>query len=88
MAITMSLDLTTATLGELSALVEAASAAGVSANDPIHVDGSTLSIVVEKGRPTPQNTEHVRDSVRQVLSEDAVRGVVDALITKNTQRRS
>lgn len=94
MGISMSLDLSNATLAELTALVEAAKATGVAGTTPIKVADGTLSIefgevteVVDAEPVTTTGAEAVRDTVRQVLSEEAVRGLFDTLITKNSQRR-
>ncbi|QGU01659.1 hypothetical protein CKALI_03900 [Corynebacterium kalinowskii] len=96
MGISMSLDLSSATLAELAALVDAAQAAGVSPDTELKVAGDTLSLefgdvvrpeVVDAEPVTPSGADAVRDTVRQVLSEEAVRGLFDTLITKNSQRR-
>ncbi|MEJ5929094.1 hypothetical protein WG915_10805 [Corynebacterium sp. H128] len=101
MGISMSLDLGSATLAELAALVDAAQAAGVSMDTVVRVDAEQLTIDVgEVIRPEVVEAEEVagphisagadavRDTVRQVLGEEAVRNVIDSLILKNSQRKS
>ncbi|QMV84955.1 hypothetical protein HW450_11575 [Corynebacterium hindlerae] len=91
MGISMSLDLSTATLAELAALVNAAQAAGVDPETAIRVTDDQLTIDVGVvTRPAPQHVSPVdplRDTVRQVLGEEAVRGVLDSFITKNPPRK-
>lgn len=97
MGISMSLDLSSATLAELVALVDAAQAAGLAPDTELRVDGDTLSLefgyvarpeVVAAEPVTSTGAEAVRETVRQVLNEEAVRGLFETLIAKNTQRRS
>lgn len=97
MGISMSLDLSSATLAELAALVDAAQAAGVSPDTELRVNGDTLSLefgdvarpeVVAAEPVTSTGADAVRESVRQVLNEEAVRGLFDTFIAKNTQRRT
>lgn len=96
MGISLSMQLGDATLAELAALVKAAQAAGVDLDTKVRVSGDHLVIdvsefsgpeVVEGEPVAPSGADALRDTVRQVLSEEAVRGVFESFITKNSQRK-
>ena len=55
MSFKLQLDVDTATVGELSALLSAARAAGVRDGDALHLDGTTLTIEVS----TPVSYTHL-----------------------------
>ena len=68
MSFKLQLDVDTATVGELSALLSAARAAGVRDGDTLHLDGTTLTIEVSTPReekPAPLRQEPSPDSSRQ-----------------------
>ena len=90
MSFKLQLDVDTATVGELSALLSAARAAGVRDGDALHLDGTTLTIEVSTPReekPAPRQ-EPSPDSSRQAprswgradrIGEATIRSIIDAL---------
>lgn len=87
MGISMSLDLSSATLADLAAFVDAAQGAGVVPDTALRLDGSVLTIDFGTVVPPVEEPAALRDQVRQIVNEEAVRGLFDTLITKNSQRR-
>ena len=87
MSFKLQLDVDTATVGELSALL----AAGVRDGDALHLDGTTLTIEVATPReekPVPPRQEPSPDSSRQAprswgradrIGEATIRSIIDAL---------
>ena len=68
MSFKLQLDVDNATVGELSALLSAARAAGVRDGDALHLDDTTLTVEVSTPReekPAPPRREPSPDSSRQ-----------------------
>ncbi|MCZ9295718.1 hypothetical protein [Corynebacterium yonathiae] len=91
MSFRLQLDVDNATVGELSALLSAARAAGVRDGDALHLDGTTFTIEVSAPReekPAPPRPESAPQNPRQAprswaradrIGEATIRSIIDAL---------
>ena len=91
MSFKLQLDVDNATVGELSALLSAARAAGVRDGDALHLEGTTLPIEVSPPReekpvtPRPESAPHnSRQAPRSWgradrIGEATIRSIIDAL---------
>lgn len=91
MSFRLQLDVDNATVGELSALLSAARAAGVRDDDALHLDGTTFTIEVSTPReekPVPPRPESAPQNSRQAprswaradrIGEATIRSIIDAL---------
>ncbi|AKK03590.1 hypothetical protein [Corynebacterium epidermidicanis] len=99
--ISLSLDLQDADVEKLATLIDAALAAGADGSTPITVEGSTLRIEVASPSKQPQETKGdepeveqsiavespLGEAVRQVVTDEAVRGLVENLLGNKNNRR-
>ena len=99
MSFKLQLDVDNATVGELSALLSAARAAGVRDGDALHLDGITVTIEVSTPReqkPTPPSPESTPQNSRQTprswgradrIGEATIRSIIDALNDRGENQR-
>jgi len=100
MSFKLQLDVENVTVGELSALLSAAHAAGVREGDSLNLDGTTLTIEVSTPReekpapPRPASSPHdSRQAPRSWgradrIGEAAIRSIIDALNERGENSRS
>ena len=99
MSFKLQLDVENATVGELSALLSAARAAGVREGDSLDLDGTTLTIEVSTPReekPAPPRPESSPHDSRQAprswgradrIGEATIRSIIDALNDRGENSR-
>lgn len=102
--ISLRLDLSNATVGELTKLLDAARAAGAQADTTLQLDGNILEVAVPAGAKAEPRAEQRAEEgevidagpasearygglLGPLVSEEFVRGVVDAVIYDRTKRR-
>lgn len=100
--ITLTLDLQDATVDKLATLIDAALAAGADGDTAITMNEHTLRIVIDEPTPreeplaaqkTEQQVEDIApespigEAVRQVITDEAVRGLVENLLGNRNYRR-
>lgn len=82
MSLNLSLDLSDASLAELSALLSAARAAGAQQNNELRIEGTVLTIEIAQpeDKPAPQHPRaEGRGRPERPLGESTIRSIIDAL---------